>query len=413
MIQNVANENPLNYDCINCDYSTCNIKDYNRHILTRKHIMLQNVAKKVAKNPKENPLKYDCVICDYSSCNKKDYNRHILTRKHIMIQNVAKENPKEKTKASPLKYECLICDYTTCKLFNYNKHNTTRKHVNNLNGIKKVSETLPIYSCNNCNKNFQSRTKLYSHNEKCIDSEQKNQPILFMFSEMKKENKEIREELQNLLVTQQKKHQEELNHFQQETHKQMLELAQETSKVIHNNTNHNTNSHNTINNRFNMNFFLNEQCKDAMNLTDFLNNIQVSLEDVSNVGRLGYADGISRIIINALKDMDVYERPIHCSDIKREIMYIKDNDIWEKDDERKYQMKRVLKLISHKNVKRLLDWREAHPGWLVYDSKEEAECLRITNESMGGGSDEENERLYKKMIRKIAHETLIDKKLVE
>ena len=162
-----------------------------------------------------------------------------------------------------------------------------------------------------------------------------------------------------------------------------------------------------------MNIFLNEQCKDAMNLSDFLNNIEVSLEDVSNVGRLGYADGISRIIINALKDMDVYERPIHCSDIKREIMYIKENDIWEKDDERKYQMKRVLKLISHKNVKRLLDWREAHPGWLVYDSKEEAECLRITNESMGGGSDEENERLYKKMIRKIAHETLIDKNLVE
>ena len=295
-------------------------------------------------------------------------------------------------------FYCKKCDFTTSKLSNYNNHVLTRKHQNETNETKKMP------NCNLCNQMFTSRTTLWRHNkicnfiphkesdiDTCIESDidtyiESNMNV--MFNHMMKENQELRE----ILKVQ---------------HQQLLEVASE-NKIV----NHNTNN-NTINNRFNMNFFLNEQCKDAMNLSDFLNNIEVSLEDVSNVGRLGYADGISRIIINALKDMDVYERPIHCSDIKREIMYIKENDIWEKDDERKYQMKRVLKLISHKNVKRLLDWREAHPGWLVYDSKEEAECLRITNESMGGASDEENERLYKKMIRRIAHETLIDKKLVE
>jgi len=311
-------------------------------------------------------------------------------------------------------YSCDFCIFQCSKMCDYVRHLTTRKHKILTNTYKQNADNI-VYDCS-CGKSYKHRQSLNNHKKKCIiniteEEELNNQSpngdsnVLSIFTDMMNQNKE----LQHLLIVQQEQHKEELQQFQEETHKQMLELAQETNKVIH----YNTNNNNTINNRFNMNFFLNEQCKDAMNLTDFLNNIQVSLEDVSNVGRLGYADGISRIIINALKDMDVYERPIHCSDIKREIMYIKDNDIWEKDDERKYKMKRVLKLISHKNVKRLLDWREAHPGWLVYDSKEEAECLRITNESMGGASDEENERLYKKMIRKIAHETLIDKNLVE
>jgi len=327
----------------------------------------------------------------------------------------------KKTPKNAKLYYCKKCEFTCCKKCDYDRHIITRKHQNETNETKKT----PISNlCHLCSQKFTSRTTLWRHKQKCggyIDKEKEQEQeqhipkstMTTIFTEMTKENNELRQllveqytqaqqELQTLLLKQQEIH-------QQEMHQKILEIASE-SKIV--NYNHNTNN-NTINNRFNMNFFLNEQCKDAMNLSDFLNNIEVSLEDVSNVGRLGYADGISRIIINALKDMDVYERPIHCSDIKREIMYIKENDIWEKDDERKYQMKRVLKLISHKNVKRLMDWREAHPGWLVYDSKEEAECLRITNESMGGGSDEENERLYKKMIRKIAHETLIDKNLVE
>jgi hypothetical protein len=303
----------------------------------------------------------------------------------------------KKTPKNPKRFSCQKCQFLTYNKKDYDRHITTRKHRNETDETKKT----PNIECDKCNGVLTSRTTLWRHNKTCnvlldkesdIDTDiepnsntEPNLNMISMFNHMMKENQELRE----ILKVQ---------------HKQLLDVASETKVVNH---------INTINNRFNLNFFLNEQCKDAMNLSDFLNNIEVSLEDVSNVGRLGYADGISRIIINALKDMDVYERPIHCSDIKREIMYIKENDIWEKDDERKYQMKRVLKLISHKNVKRLLDWREAHPGWLVYDSKEEAECLRITNESMGGGSDEENERLYKKMIRKIAHETLIDKKIVE
>jgi hypothetical protein len=276
------------------------------------------------------------------------------------------------------------------------------------------TKKVPIESCAICDRIFKSRSGLWKHEKKCkdnsidindnqhievsnSDSIDNTQPeIMTMFQDMMRENQDLRE----LLIEQTKQSQE----VTQDMHQKMIELASE-NKVVHNNNN----TINNTNNRFNLNFFLNEQCKNAMNLSDFLNNIEVNLEDVSNVGRLGYADGISRIIINALKDLDVYERPIHCSDIKREIMYIKDNDIWEKDNDIKYHMKRAVKCISHKNVKKLIDWRDAHPGWLIYDSKEEAECLRITNESMGGYTDEENEKLYKKMFRKIAHETIIDK----
>jgi hypothetical protein len=321
------------------------------------------------KMPK-NAEKYYCKKCTFECSKKSNYINHISTRKHkMMTVNDAKNA------------DIHYCDCG--KVYKYRQGLFNHK--------KKCSFSVVIEYSNNENTNNEEEDILENEYENEYESSPNKPNIFMMFNQMMTENKELRVILN-------------------EQSKQMSQLTNET-KIINNNSN-NTNN-NTINNRFNMNIFLNEQCKDAMNLSDFLNNIDVSLDDVSNVGRLGYADGISRIIINALKDMDVYERPIHCSDIKREIMYIKDNDIWEKDDERKYQMKRVLKLISHKNVKRLLDWREAHPGWLVYDSKEEAECLRITSESMGGGSDEENERLYKKMIRKIAHETLIDKNLVE
>ena len=309
-------------------------------------------------------------------------------------------------------YYCKKCDFKCSKNSNYTKHLLTRKHIMITNDNEKMphenKESVDIFTCN-CGNIYKYKSGLSRHKLKCknINGFQSNEKEKETEHDFGNKNIEMPPIYSYTIVSELIKQNEEFKELLMEQNKHMMELASE-SKIINN-----TNSHNTFNNRFNLNVFLNEQCKDAMNLSDFLNNIEVSLEDVSNVGRLGYADGISRIIINALKDMDVYERPIHCSDIKREIMYIKENDIWEKDDERKYQMKRVLKLISHKNVKRLLDWREAHPGWLVYDSKEEAECLRITNESMGGGSDEENERLYKKMIRKIAHETLIDKKLVE
>ena len=321
------------------------------------------------KMPK-NAEKYYCKKCTFECSKKSNYINHISTRKHKMMTVNDGKNA-----------DIHYCDCG--KVYKYRQGLFNHK--------KKCSFSVVIECSNNENTNNEEEDILENEYENEYESSPNKPNIFMMFNQMMTENKELRVILN-------------------EQSKQMSQLTNET-KIINNNSN-NTNNH-TINNRFNMNIFLNEQCKDAMNLSDFLNNIDVSLDDVSNVGRLGYADGISRIIINALKDMDVYERPIHCSDIKREIMYIKDNDIWEKDDERKYQMKRVLKLISHKNVKRLLDWREAHPGWLVYDSKEEAECLRITNESMGGASDEENERLYKKMIRKIAHETLIDKNLVE
>ena len=277
------------------------------------------------------------------------------------------------------------------------------------------------YYCNICDRCFKTSSGLWKHEKKCKHKEEtpddnseqtythtptptpththaQLQEETENFSSMKSifhhmlvENKELRE----LLVEQSKQ--------SYEIQQKMIEIASE-GKVINNS--------NTINNKFNLNFFLNEQCKNAMNLTEFLNTIEVQVEDVTNMGRLGFAEGISRIFMKALNNLDVYERPIHCSDIKREMMYIKDNGIWEKDSNMKDHMKRAIKCISFKNIRKLADWRDANPGWSVLHSQLEEDYLHITSESMGGSSSEEDVKLYNKIIRKVANEVMIDKNML-
>ena len=176
-----------------------------------------------------------------------------------------------------------------------------------------------------------------------------------------------------------------------------------------NNVNNISNVTNIQNNNFNLNFFLNEQCKNAMNISDFLQTLQVEIDDVANVGKLGYVEGISRIFMKALNNLDVCERPIHCSDLKREVMYVKDNGIWEKEGEDKSSMKKAIQVISHRNVMKIKAWTDANPSWKTHYSKEEDEYLKISYESMGGSTKEEDEKYFNKIIRKVASNVTIDK----
>jgi len=254
-----------------------------------------------------------------------------------------------------------------------------------------------------CGKKYKHLSSLCAHKKTCA-FEKENSEESTIISE---ENTIVSEEKQN-------KTEEELRELKtmfikmieinQDLQKQIVELAKESKSII--NSNNTTN--NTTNNKFNLQIFLNEKCKDAFNITDFINGINVGFKDFENFGKIGYIGSISNIFIRELKELDVYKRPIHCSDLKREVIHVKDNNTWIKDEEKK-QMKRAIKLIEHKNIKLIPDWVKANPEAENYTSKKHDEYNKMLSSVMGEMEDEDNERNYEKIIKNVAKETLIDK----
>ena len=290
-------------------------------------------------------------------------------------------------------YNCLLCDYKSFKLSNYNKHINTKKHNSTifLNNFEQKSSQ-EIYICEKCKKNFNSRSGLWYHKNKCqnnninINNTLHNESIIKIIeqnTELITQNKEFKE----LLI---------------EQHKVITELSKNTGINTINNTNCN-------NKTFNLQVFLNEKCKDALNISEFVNSLKLTLEDLENVGEKGFVDGISRIFVNGLKQLDIYKRPIHCSDLKRETMYLKNENVWEKDNDNKENMKKVIKQIANKNIKNIYEWKDKYPDCKYSDSKKNDQYSRIILESMGARTIEEDQVLYEKIIKNIAKETTIDK----
>jgi hypothetical protein len=168
-----------------------------------------------------------------------------------------------------------------------------------------------------------------------------------------------------------------------------------------------SNSHNKT---FNLQVFLNETCKDAMNIKDFIQSLELTLTDLEKVGELGYAEGISRMFIKGLNSLDITKRPIHCSDVKREIMHIKHEDKWEKDNANQDKLRNIIKQLTHKNIMMLDDWKKANPGCTAYDSRKYDHYLKLTMESMGPTDEDAEKRDFNKIIRRVAESTTIDKK---
>jgi hypothetical protein len=190
-----------------------------------------------------------------------------------------------------------------------------------------------------------------------------------------------------------------------EQNKQIIDLVGKSG--FNNNTNCNNN--NTNNNQFNLQFFLNEQCKDALNIMDFIEQLQLKTADLDMVGRVGYTEGISKLFIRGLKELDVFKRPIHCSDLKREVMYVKDKDAWEKDNENKNKMKKAIKFIAAKNFKQLDEWKEDNPSSEDTESKKHMEYHNIIINSLGGSNQDDDDNNYNKIIKTVAKEAIIDK----
>ena len=289
------------------------------------------------------------------------------------------------------KFNCESCGFLCFKKSNFNKHLLTRKHQNTYNNLKKEPEIKSkTYSCD-CGKEYKYRQSLYTHKKICIKTDYKNINI---------NNPENNDNITNLLL--------EIVKNNSELQKQNHELKQQVIDICKTNTTNITtlNSHNN-NKTFNLQFFLNEQCKDAMNIMDFVNSVTLQLSDLESVGKLGYVEGISNIMIKKLNEMDIYKRPVHCSDAKREILYVKDNNIWEKENASHSKLRKAIKYISKKNSDLLLAWSNQNPASKNIHSKQNEEYMKMIYQAMGGtGEVEENEN---KIIRKISKMVLIEK----
>ena len=285
-------------------------------------------------------------------------------------------------------FYCECCDFKCCKQSNYTTHLLTSKHHKRYNMIQKDTKkmpknALPQYKCD-CGRIFSYHSGLWRHKKKCADSKE-DEELEKLVSE---HNEPTDKELMMLLI------------------KDNSEMKKMMMEVIKNGTHNTNNSHNKT---FNLQFFLNEQCKDAINITDFVNSIQFQLEDLEETGRLGYVDGISRVVIKNLDNMNTHKRPIHCSDSKREILYIKDNDQWIKENDNKDTMIKMIKQVANKNMKKIPDWIKAHPDCLDSDSKQNDKYLKIVSNSMSGSTEQEQKNNINKIISKVAKEVIITK----
>jgi len=293
---------------------------------------------------------------------------------------------------------CTNCDYSCSKKSDYNKHLLTAKHKNrtNLNILEQnnevnVAENLQQFICDKCSKTYKARNSLWYHKKKCLG---------IFFKENNEEEKISidKDDIIKFLM----KENGEFKDLLIEQNKMVMKMCEKTSSSI---TNSNINSHNKT---FNLNVFLNEHCKDAMNIMDFVDSVKLQLSDLESVGKLGFVEGISNIILKNLKALDIHKRPVHCSDSKREVMYIKDEDKWEKENENKQKLRKAIKKIANKNYVLIPEFKEVHPDCNKSSSPYSDQYNKLIIEAMGGSGNEDIDN-ENKIIRKIAKEVTINK----
>jgi hypothetical protein len=300
----------------------------------------------------KNADKFSCEYCHFKCCKESDWTRHILTRKHTKsYKMITLEDKKEPKNADEL--GCFIC---------------------------------------NCGNQYKHRQGLWKHKKVCVKMKQ------ILLTESQSDIKL----LTNLVIDVVKQNQE-LTHQNNELTNKIVDIckAGQTNNI----SNSNFNSHNKT---FNLQFFLNETCKDAMNIMDFIDSIKLQLTDLENVGKLGYVEGISKIITSNLNALDVTLRPVHCADKKREVLYVKDEDKWEKEDGNNKKIRKAIKRVAYKNQRLIPKFKEEHPDCNKYHSKFSDQYNIIIVESMGGSGDNDIEK-EDKIIRNISKNVIIEK----
>jgi len=340
------------YECIKCNYKTVRKNNFDKHLKTDNHFNTINQINTHNGNTNDtsynimlsatNDLKneqiveqmYTCERCKYTCYRKSNYNRHLLTTRHISLQNYNTI------------YDCSMCEFKCSKKSNYNIHLTSNKHIQNA----KIHEA-------KMHENIQ-----YTMNIQDIVSQDningiKSELFVSIMSEIKVMMSEQNKMIQDIAIN-------------------------NNSNTINNMNMNNITNNQTNNQQFNLNFFLNETCKDAMNLSEFLENMHVSMEDMEKTGELGFAKGMSRIIMNNLNAIDVCKRPIHCSDVKRETLYVKNNGVWEKETEDRRRTKEIIYKVSCLNERQLIKWTDLprNKGYEKSDHMKNDEFMNLVME---------------------------------
>ena len=319
------------------------------------NILEQKTTKTTFKNTQD----FFCEICHYKCVDKSNFKKHFNTQKHKKRENEPKMN-----------------------IIEQNSNITTEKILE------------PFYACKVCDKKYKNRNGLWYHRQKCIGEEITD-------------NKDNVDNLDNNAINVLIKENMDFKNIILDLVKSNGDLQKQMIEVCRNSNTNNITTTNSHNKTFNMQVFLNEKCKDAMNIMDFVNSMTLQLSDLEDVGELGYVEGISKIIIKKLNEMDVYKRPIHCSDYKREVMYVRDDDIWEKENSTYDKLRKAIKHITKKNGDLMIPWRDKNPLCMNTNHRLNDIYLRIMNQSMGGKADfvdSEN-----KIIKKISKAVYIDK----
>ena len=321
-------------------------------------------------NPNEfipkNPNFITCNVCQYKTVSKKDFEKHLTTRKHKILTNPNIEIPKPSL-------QVFTCE---CK--------KTYKHLSSLCAHRKLCTVKEIN---------QSQSSNY-HQINIDDDDTPSENMIISTSMNTSMSTHDIHQLTNLVI--------EVVKNNSEFQKQMLDMCKNMQSSIMTNCNNTTN-----NTTFNLQVFLNEYCKDAMNIGEFIDSFDLQISDLESVGRLGYIEGMSNIIINKIKELDVSKRPIHCSDLKREIIYIKDADIWEREDGNNTKFRKVIGKVMRKNIGMLSGWRDKYPECMDIESEYNDIYVRLTKEAMGPNDTIDSEN---KIMKKIVKHIVIDKK---
>jgi hypothetical protein len=331
------------------------------------------------------------------------------------------------TKIKDAIYCCNLCDYKCYKTKHYSQHLLTQKHLRKHsaldgNTMETPNKSLISRVCNTCHLSFKSRSGLWKHSQKCVPPTETPQEELThslddmqvptnLIFELIKQNQEFKQLLidQNKIVTDQNKQLYEKHEENIDLQKQLLDVVKDGKTI--NNTISNNNSNNNSNNKtFNLNFFLNETCKDAMNMKDFIKSLEMSLPELEKMGEIGFAEGMSRVFVDRLNKLDITKRPIHCSDVKREIIHIKEDNKWERDNANLDRLRKIIKQLTLKNILKVDDWKKANQGCTEYNSRKNETYLRINMEAIGPVDEAEVKRDFGKIIRRVAESTAIDKK---
>jgi len=367
------------FECKICNYNSKTRHNYDRHMVSARHKQSSEKGEKILSN-------YSCEKCNYICSDIHKWNIHISTQKHKKRENREKKGENREKKGE-------------------NEEENVEENVEEITVLsteiapKITNDNNTTYECERCNKTYKKYNSYWYHSRRC-----KIEPTLsvaIINGETTTESEQPRGVLETML-----KEFTDISKELLEQNKELKQMIVKSNTVNTQNIINNTNNGTVNNNKFNLNLFLNEECKNAINITDYINSIQLQLEDLEATAELGYANGITKIISDRVKDCGVFQRPFHCMDSKREIVYVKDNNVWEKENSDKPKMRKMITNVIHKNLQQLSKWHEKYPECLDTNNNRSNEYLNIMIEANGG---QEREKKEEQILKNILKEVLVEK----